>query len=459
MPSRILSFGRSPTTLHTYPPTPEPAVEDSSTRSKKQPPPLGEHRRQSFTMDHFHLHRDHDKKEKRLSFPGRMPSPAKNSPKTAALKPAKMDIVIESPPLVFYGNPNQSTGALLSGQLKLNVTEPEIKLQMFEMHLLARVTTKKPVAKDCPDCAVKGSELFKWEFVKEPLSLKKGEHQFPFSYLLPGHLPATTHGHLGVIEYILSAHAVTSFSETIDLKHQLKIQRAIIPGLQRSSVRIFPPTNLAATVTLPPVIYPIGEFTVDMRMNGVVTKAKETQTRWRLRKMNWRIDEHSKMVSPACHKHAHKVGGDGKGVLHQDTRTIGGEDIKDGWKSDFDTEGGQIELEFKASVKPATKPLCDVESPTGLSITHTLVIELIVAEEYCPNRNTKLTTPTGAARVLRMQFTLLVTERSGLGISWDEEQPPMYDDVPASPPGYGRAVIEEYNGEPLPYEELDRMHV
>ncbi len=58
-----------------------------------------------------------------------------------------------------------------------------------------------------------------------------------------------------------------------------------------------------------------------------------------------------------------------------------------------------------------------------------------------------------------MQFTLLITERSGLGISWDEEQPPMYDDVPASPPGYGRAVIEEYEGEPLPYEELDRMHV
>ncbi len=408
-------------------------------------------------MDHFH--RDHDKKEKRLSLTGRIPSPARHSPKIAAAKPAKMDILIESPPLVFYGTPAQSTGALLSGQLKLNVTDPEVRLQKFEMHLLAAVTTKKPVAKDCPDCTTKTSELFKWEFVKDPIPLKKGEHSFPFSYLLPGHLPATTHGSLGVIEYILSAHATAPTSEIIDFKHKLKVQRAIIPGNAKSSVRIFPPTNLTASVVLPPVIYPIGEFTVEMRMSGIVTKGKDTQTRWRLRKMNWRIDEHSKMVSPACHKHAHKVGGDGKGILHQDTRTIGGEDIKDGWKTDFDTQGGQIELELKASIKPGAKPLCDVESPTGLSITHTLVTELIVAEEYCPNKNTRLVTPTGAARVLRMQFTLLVTERSGLGISWDEEQPPMYSDVPASPPGYGGAVMEDYEGEPLPYEELDRMHV
>ncbi|EJS41625.1 YOR322C [Saccharomyces arboricola H-6] len=45
--------------------------------------------------------------------------------------------------------------------------------------------------------------------------------------------------------------------------------------------------------------------------------------------------------------------------------------------------------------------------------------------------------PTGAARVLRMQFRLTVTERSGLGISWDEEVPPIYQDVKLlSPPSY-----------------------
>lgn len=45
--------------------------------------------------------------------------------------------------------------------------------------------------------------------------------------------------------------------------------------------------------------------------------------------------------------------------------------------------------------------------------------------------------PTGAARVLRMQFRMVITERSGLGISWDEEVPPTYQDIKfLSPPGY-----------------------
>lgn len=407
-------------------------------------------------MDHFH--RDHDKKDKRHSLTAKIPSSAKQSPRLAATKPAKIEVLIESPPLVFHGTAAQSTGALLSGQLKVDVTDAEVKFQTFEMRLLASVTTKKPVVKDCPACTTKSNELTKWVFVTEPMILKKGEHLFPFSFLFPGHLPATSHGPLGVIEYTLNTHALTSLSESIDLKHPLKIQRAIIPGSDKKSLRVFPPTNLSATVTLPSVIYPIGAFPIKMVMSGVVTKGKDTQTRWRLRKFNWRIDEHSRMVSPACHKHSNKVGGDGKGILHQDMRSIGGDDVKDTWKTDFDKEGGVIELEIQASIKPDAKPLCDVESPSGVAITHHLTLEMIVSEEYCPNKNPKLVTPTGAARVLKICFLLHLTERSGLGISWDEEQPPMYSDVPASPPGYGRAVVEDYEGDPLPYEELDRMH-
>jgi hypothetical protein len=55
-----------------------------------------------------------------------------------------------------------------------------------------------------------------------------------------------------------------------------------------------------------------------------------------------------------------------------------------------------------------------------------------------------------------MNYTTTVTERSGLGISWDEEQPPLYEDVPASPPTYGTA--EAYTGAPIPeYEEIERL--
>lgn len=51
--------------------------------------------------------------------------------------------------------------------------------------------------------------------------------------------------------------------------------------------------------------------------------------------------------------------------------------------------------------------------------------------------------PTGAARVLRMQFRIHLTERSGLGISWDDEVPPIYQDVKMlSPPSYANSVSD-----------------
>jgi hypothetical protein len=57
------------------------------------------------------------------------------------------------------------------------------------------------------------------------------------------------------------------------------------------------------------------------------------------------------------------------------------------------------------------------------------------------NSHAVIGVPTGSARVLRMQFKLNITERSGLGIAWDDEVPPMYDDVSAlSPPTYDTAM-------------------
>jgi len=116
---------------------------------------------------------------------------------------------------------------------------------------------------------------------------------------------------------------------------------------------------------------------------------------------------------------------------------------------------GRVEMEFLASIGADRNPVCDVECATGLSVTHNLVIELIVAEDKAPVQQPRLMTPTGVARVLRMQFTLILTERSGLGISWDEEQPPVYENVPESPPSY--AIMKDFEGELDGGEELEGL--
>lgn len=427
-------------------------------------------RRLSFNMDHFiHPHRDRDhskEKDKRKGL--RSAGRSKERHKEELVLPsAKLDVLIESPPLVCYGNPTNSTGALFSGRMCISVSElvGEITLNQFDVRLVCQTSTKKPVSHSCTNCATRTDELTRWNLLNGNLTLKTGDHDFPFSYLFPGHLPASCDTSLGKVEYCLMAHAKSTNGEEYNLKSPLTVRRALIPGNDKSSIRIFPPTNLTGRVVLPSVVHPIGKFPVNMTLSGVVDKGDETQTRWRLRKMMWRIEEHQKIVSTACQKHLHKIGGEGKGVLHQETRIIGHNEEKNGWKTDFDTAGGEIGMEFEASINPTTKPVCDMGAPGGLEVKHNLVIELIVAEEFCPNRNTRLITATGAARVLRMQFNLHVTERSGLGISWDEEMPPVYEDVPASPPGYtkpddARSVMEDYHGSPLPlpeYDDLERM--
>ncbi|KKY27968.1 putative arrestin (or s-antigen) n-terminal domain protein [Phaeomoniella chlamydospora] len=413
------------------------------------------------------------RKEKRMSLAGKQSSHSKDrkssaSPRLGPRPPVQLSAIIESPPLVLFGPSTGSTGALLSGRLKLDVIDPtgQIKVHELSMQLLAEIVLKKPVVKDCADCSRRSNQLTEWKFLSEPKTFHKApaDYQFPFSFLFPGHLPATTHTSLASIEYMLSARALTSTGEVIKFSHPLKVQRAIPPGPDKASIRIFPPTHLAARVVLPPVIHPIGSFPVQMVLSGVVDKKTETQTRWRLRKMMWRIEEHQKMTSPACTKHQSKLG-EGKALQHTDTRIVGSDEAKSGWKTDFDTAGGEIHMEFDANLDPTKHPICDVESPAGLEVKHNLVMELIVAEEFCPNKNTRMITPTGAARVLRMQFNLNVTERAGMGISWDEEMPPVYEDVPESPPGYKYAdapgeecTITDYTGEELEYEELERMH-
>jgi arrestin-related trafficking adapter 1 len=290
-----------------------------------------------------------------------------------------------------------------------------------------------------------------------------GEHDFPFSFLLPGHLPATMHGGLSSIDYVLKAQATTKAGDIITFNRELTVKRSIQPSeLPRQSIRIFPPTNLTAHVKLPSVIHPIGEFKCSLRVDGIVKRNVETriQQHWKVKRLTWRIEETQKVISPACPKHAAKAGAgpdEKNGVAHEDIKNLNIQELKTGWKADY-TSGpdSSVEMEFPFSVWADSNPQCDVKAEDGTEISHSLVIELIVAEEVAPITKPSHATPTGAARVLRMNFNLPITERSGLGVSWDEEQPPLYENVPASPPGFGGT--EEYTGPAIPdYDELETL--
>lgn len=351
-------------------------------------------------------------------------------------KPIKLGLDMESPPILMHDAPNVSSGSLISGQVQITSNVPEATLSSIIMYLESTTTTKRPVQDRCRECMTQVTDLFEWHFLRQPKTFKaqNGMYEMPFSQVIPGHIPATTHGAITSIDYQLHVRARSIDGQEIEFRRELIIRRALRPGNDKNSVRVFPPTNLTLHVTLPNVIHPTGDFNVQCRMTGITTKREETQTRWRLRKLTWRIEEHETAVSPACPAHSAKIGGEGKGIAHTHTREIGNDELKQGWKTDY--SDGTIEGEFSTSINPASKSNCGMEAPNGSKITHNMTMELVIVEEWAPNKKPTQATPTGAARVLRTQFVLNVTERSGMGIAWDDEQPPMYEDVPDSPPHY-----------------------
>lgn len=443
MPGRLLGFDFGSPLLR---PVPEKKRHSTSSLSDSSRRDSMEHLKRPV----FGKHHSSDKKEKHEK---------RDSSMTRQPKNVRLDMVVESPPALFMDSPQQSSGALFSGRLQCHVREHAVTFKSYQVVFRATTTTKRPVADHCKDCSTKSNDLKNWNILgdHETYTYKPGVHDVPISYLIPGHLPVSTSGHIGKIEYALIARAVTMSGEVFEYTRPVNVRRAVRPGNEKNSVRIFPPTNLTLNVTLPSVIHPIGDFNIYARMSGITTKKEDTQMRWRLRKLTWRIEEHEKMVSPACPKHAAKVGGEGRGVQHEHVREIGSDELKQGWKTDF--ADGQLEGEFTCSIDNGLKPQCDVDSPSGLKINHILVLELVIAEEWAPNKKPNQATPTGAARVLRTQFNLTVTERTGMGVAWDDEQPPLYEDVPASPPGYTNpGLVEEYDGPDL-NEDIDHLHI
>ncbi|KAJ6012662.1 hypothetical protein N7522_003017 [Penicillium canescens] len=349
---------------------------------------------------------------------------------------AQLEILIESP-VVCHGSAASSTGALLSGCLRVANPElnPPVTLRKLSLSLVLEMTTKNPVSRRCRACATSTEELNRWDFLAQP-HLKTESRDQPFEYRIPGHLPASCIGLLGEVVYFLQAYAESITGEVFTLKVPFKISRDLGPGVDKTSIRTFPPTTLTLQLVRPSVVNLVGKFPLKVVLAGVMIKWGNTLILSHLMKLAWRIEEHQEMVSRACKKHICKAPSEHNCAIRHKTRVIGKNELFGGWKSNFNLAGGQIGIQFEASISPASNPLCDADGPSGLGVKHNLVIEFIITEDFCINRENKLVTQRSAIRVLRTVFKLCITERGGASTSSDVEIPPVYEDVPARPPAY-----------------------
>ncbi|EEB07686.1 endocytosis regulator [Schizosaccharomyces japonicus yFS275] len=344
-------------------------------------------------------------------------------------------VQMESPPCVMYGPPATSTGSIASGLLVADVKVPLLDVEVVNLELIKKQTNKRSPHLSCPHCCKNVERLQVWQFVSARTSLTKGKTTWPFSALIPGHMPHSFECCTVKVEYYFKATFIFSPTSKLEKRHPIEIRRSILPSTPKSFQRLFPPTSLNVTLQTPNVVHPSSYIPVTFQLTGF--KEPNSSTSWAVSRISWRIEERIKTTIRSCHGHddADKV------HTYQDTRILGTNDYKRGWKIDNDRLLFELPLSFALDARY----VCDLRLNCGnteLDISHCLVLELVMIEVVGSQ-------PVDSnARLLRMKVKLVVTTQPGLGVSWDEECPPLFDSVGPSPPCYDEVVESPTNESP-----------
>ena len=245
------------------------------------------------------------------------------------------------------------------------------------------------------------------------------------------------------------------------LEFPLPVRRSLpSPDTSHHSIRVFPPTDIRASAYYDQVLRPSGRTTVAVSLDGLSSKPpnEDVIDCWRLKKAAWKLEETVRTVVKACPRHhipsLGSENADAKNkAVRTETRVLGDGTIPQEWKAEYSAEAGHVDLEFDFGLHPprqhhhhhhhAAPPrfACDVNmnaaGPTGSEVTvsHSLMLELVVARARAAIAKPDVATETGTGRILRMRFRVFLSDE-GTGVAWDDEAPPLYTEVPPSPPGY-----------------------
>ncbi|GMM32203.1 Ldb19 protein [Martiniozyma asiatica (nom. inval.)] len=268
-------------------------------------------------------------------FSGIKPQPESTtlSPVTSASGtpcPFHMQINLETPPIVIFGSPTQSSGAFFSGNLYLTIPslhaeqlQPQISISKLAKNIqhhymiLNDVSIKlvqiiniarpfqNPNTNDCKKCDKREKTISDWPLLSKKLAFAKGtQHSYPFSCVIPGNLPPSSSlCHDGYIKYELRTKCtyinLKGKESTVNMDMPIVIKRSIMRGHDRNSLRIFPPTDVTASAVIPNVVYPRSNFPIEIRLDHLVSGTH----RWKMRKLNWRLEESIILKSDHCDRH------------------------------------------------------------------------------------------------------------------------------------------------------------
>lgn len=340
-----------------------------------------------------------------------------------------LHIKLESPPIVLYGHPNESTGSIISGVLKLEILPPKtpaanlepissrssashltpvssatslesalgsdvemdsvVLLLVQTMHYSKPFLVQSAQIAGCDKCLTRVNTLARWDALLERSPFPVGSHAYPFSHLIPGLLAPTSK--LGgresqsYIKYELIAVATSGSKET-KLVFPVNILRSIPRGPDRNSQRIFPPTEVTASAVLPSVIYPMSSFPIELRMDNVVNNKQDR--RWRMRKLSWKLEEHTQVRAHACQAHEAKLqiieDAQRKAQLHKDYKLSQPDPSSSGARHHLTIQTGMVFGAPPASSAPTRAEMAAATTDGPSSPANRDIVQ--EEEEGIPNR-------------------------------------------------------------------------
>lgn len=347
-----------------------------------------------------------------------------------------LKIAFEPRTAILYGCVNSGSYALVSGRLSFNVEEP-LQVESLDITSQLHMRYKRPRKKDCAMCAQESIQITQWSAISTLTPLPKGQHDFDFSFIIPGHLPISMDTPLAAVEYEVHAEALCTEREPVISKNTFKVERILEaePNKQLHTYN-FGSTNMTATLCLNNVVRPTETNSVQLRFDNITSSLGIGLEVWKLRKVTWKLEESVSVTLPSCPRHPTSPRRTSQGANNDpskqsDTFLLGNDSLRHGWEEHTDESQPYITFNFDYSLNRVgsdTTYTCDESA--GPWVTHTLLVELHVEKHFVVPGSPRVTAPPRAEATLRMTRPVVVTELV------EPSVPPAYGNTSDSPPDY-----------------------
>ncbi|KAH6961745.1 hypothetical protein BKA56DRAFT_561269 [Ilyonectria sp. MPI-CAGE-AT-0026] len=383
-------------------------------------------------------------------FPISIPFPKSPNNTTAAVT---LSWNLESPSVTLFDKGADAVGALFSGLLLVHVGGDFAKLDVLVALLSIQIRRQSPQSRwgSCADCQIQSVNIETWSFLNSPTILSRGVHQFPFSSFIPGHYPATVNIPAFSISYNLKAtmdiarspnqHAISN--NHIELKDSIMVKRVSSPPKPPHHLYVeLKPIKARVGVLYDSVIEPEGANEVVLHLVDLLDYDEIPQriVFWRLTSVSWKFEETIQHSFPLCKHHATPFKTANEPTT--DIRVLAKGILRKVWETDGIRGDGTTDLKFSYAIDRQRFPgrecrhACDVKPFYGLAVKHTLEIEVFLSQETAHVLKPDVVTPAPKGFFYRLRFDINLTRYADGEVNWDEDTPPVYQDVASQPPAY-----------------------